>query len=75
MDLTNYKEFENYFEQLNYLVVYPDKTTKFYKSLRNISKDIFVDHTTISKKLKEEDSCYVICRINNFMFFIKKMHF
>jgi len=75
MELKRSNEFEIYFKTLNYLVIYPDKTTKFYKSLRKISEDIYVDYTTISKKLKEDESCYVISRVNNYMFYIKKMDF
>ena len=75
MELNSSKDFDVYLKNLNYLVVYPDKTTKFYKTLRSISEDIFVDHTTISKRLKEDSSCTVICRLNNLMFYIKKMEF
>lgn len=75
MELNSSNAFDEYVKKLNYLVIYPDKSTKFYKSLRSISDDIFVDYTTISKKLKEDTSCIVICRINNLMFYIKKMDF
>ena len=75
MELNSSEDFNEYLKTLNYLVVYPDKTTKFYKSLRSISEDIYVDYTTISKRLKDESSCMVICRLNNFMFYIKKMEF
>ena len=71
MELNSSEDFDTYLKTLNYLVVYPDKTTKFYKSLRSISEDIYVDYTTISKRLKDESSCMVICRLNNFMFYIK----
>ncbi len=75
MELNTSNKFESYFKKLNYLVIYPDKSTKFYKSLRNISEDILVDYSTISKKLVDSDNCYVICRLNNYMFYIKKMNF
>ena len=39
------------------------------------SDEIYVDHTTISKKLRNEDTCYVISKLNNFMYYIKKMDF
>jgi len=74
MELDSYKKFESYMKDLNYLVIYPDKEVHFYKSLRNISDEIYVDHTTISKKLRNEDACYVISKLNNFMYYIKKMH-
>lgn len=75
MELDSHKKFESYMKVLNYLVIYPDKEVRFYKSLRNISDEIYVDHTTISKKLKNEDTCYVISKLNNFMYYIKKMDF
>ena len=36
---------------LNYLVVFPDKSHKLFKSLRDIEGDICVNASTISKKL------------------------
>ena len=73
LELDSYKKFESYMKQLNYLVIYPDKEVVFFKSLRNISEKIYVDHSTIAKKLKNEDSCYVISKLNNYMYYIKKM--
>ena len=75
MELNTTRQYERYVKTLNYLVIYPDKSTKFFKSLRNISDDIYVDYSTISKKLSNSTSCYVTCRINDYMFFIKKMDF
>ena len=31
MELNSSEDFDTYLKTLNYLVVYPDKTTKFYK--------------------------------------------
>lgn len=73
MELKSSIDFETYLNTLNYLVIYPDKTTKFYKSLRDIMGDIYVDSSTISKKLKDSNNCYVISRVNNFMYYIRKM--
>jgi len=76
MELNTSTQYEIYLNTLNYLVVYPDKSTKFYKSLRAITDDIYVDSSTISKKLSENDGlCFVISRVNNFMYYIKKMNF
>jgi hypothetical protein len=54
-------------------VIYPDKTTKFYKSLRPIAIDISVDYTTISRKLKVENPCICISQLTNYIFMIRKM--
>jgi hypothetical protein len=76
MELLREEDYNKYFETLNYMVVYPDKTIKYYKSLRKIRSDIFVDSSTISKKLNEnEGSCFVTCRINDYIYFIKKLEF
>jgi hypothetical protein len=75
MELRTTHHFERYFKTLNYLVVYPDKSTKFYKSLRSISSDIYVDYSTISKKLSNSNNCYVTCRLNDYIFYIQKMCF
>ena len=74
MELLREEDYNKYLETLNYMVVYPDKTIKYYKSLRKIRSDIFVDSSTISKKLNEnEGSCFVTCRINDYIYFIKKI--
>jgi len=76
MELLREEDYNKYLETLNYMVVYPDKTIKYYKSLRKIRSDIFVDSSTISKKLNEnEGSCFVTCRINDYIYFIKKLEF
>tara|TARA_Y100001970_G_scaffold197655_1_gene240438 strand:+ start:1753 stop:1986 length:234 start_codon:yes stop_codon:yes gene_type:complete len=76
MDLITEEDYKKYLETLNYMVVYPDKTIKYYKSLRKIRSEIFVDSSTISKKLNEnEGSCFVTCRINDYIYFIKKLDF
>jgi|TARA_B100000795_G_scaffold150076_1_gene112407 hypothetical protein len=64
---------ERYAKSLKYFVIYPDKTTKFYKSLRQISVDIDVDYTTISRKLKEDNPCICISQLTNYIFMIRKM--
>ena len=34
MELNSSNAFDEYVKKLNYLVIYPDKSTKFYKSLK-----------------------------------------
>jgi len=76
MDLITEKDYEKYLNTLNYMVVYPDKVIKFYKSLRDIRSEIYVDSSTISKKLNEKNgSCFVTSRINDYTYFIKKLEF
>ena len=41
MDITSTSQMDRYVKSLKYLVVFPDKTTKFYKSLRKIAEDDF----------------------------------
>jgi hypothetical protein len=66
----------NHIKKIKYLVVYPDKTRHFYKSLREIGKEICVDSSTISKKMAEtnNDSCICIARGSGFVFWIKKIN-
>jgi len=76
MELKSEDDYNKYLDTLNYLVVYPDKKKKFFKSLRDIKNEIYVDSSTISKKLSENgDSCYVTCRINNYVFYVKRMRY
>ena len=65
----------NHIKTIKYLVVYPDKTRHFFKSLRKIADDICVDSSTISKKIQESenDSCICIARGSGFTFWIKKI--
>ena len=49
MDITLTSQMDRYVKSLKYLVVFPDKKTKFYKSLRKIAEDISVDYSTISR--------------------------
>jgi hypothetical protein len=76
MDLKTENDFNKYLSKLNYMVLYPDKQTKFFKSLREIMDEIYVDSSTISKKLTENGGwCFVTCRMNDYTFYIKKMEF
>ena len=49
----------NHIKNIKYLVIYPDKTRHFYKSLRKIGSEICVDASTISKKCKERTAVLV----------------
>jgi hypothetical protein len=60
-------------KELKYLVVFPDKTKHFYKSLRDIALNICVDASTISKKLDISDHCICIARGSDYIFWIKKL--
>ena len=52
MELDTENKMMTYIRTLKYLVVFPDKKTQIYSSLRDISEDISIDYSTISKKIK-----------------------
>ena len=64
----------NHIKNIKYLVIYPDKTRHFYKSLRKIGSEICVDSSTISKKMQGKDSCTCVARGSGFIFWIKKIN-
>ena len=70
MDITSENEMNKFINKYNYLVVFPDKKPKLYKSLRDIEVEISVSASTISKKLKEGDSCICQSRGTDFYFFV-----
>mgnify|MGYP001480526174 CR=1 FL=1 len=70
MDITSENEMNKFINKYNYLVVFPDKKPKLYKSLRDIESEISVAASTISKKLKEGDSCICQSRGTDFYFFV-----
>ena len=49
MELDTENKMMDFVRTLKYLVVFPDKKTQIYRSLRDISEDICVDYSTISK--------------------------
>ena len=67
-------EMKNFLENKHYLVIFPDKSIKLYKSLREIQNEIIVDASTISKKLKSLDNCFCISKSSGYVFFIKKFN-
>lgn len=74
MDIASTSQMDIYVKSLKYLVVFPDKTTTFYKSLRKIAEDISVDYSTISRRLNEENPCICISKISGFIFSIRKLN-
>jgi len=73
MDLDTENKMMDFVRTLKYLVVFPDKKTQIYRSLRDISEDICVDYSTISKKLKNESGDVFISKGAGFIFWIQKI--
>lgn len=73
MQLDTENKMMNYVRKLKYLVVFPDKKTQIYSSLRDISLDISIDYTTISKKLKNDTGDIFISKLTGFYFWIQKI--
>ena len=67
-------EMKEFLENKHYFVIFPDKSSKLYKSLREIQNEILVDASTISKKLKSFNSCFCISKRSGYVFFIKNLH-
>ena len=63
----------DYVGTLNYLVVFPDQSKHFFKSLRQIGQAIAIDFTTISKKLNDADSCICVARGSDFIFWVRRL--
>lgn len=73
MELDTENKMMDFVKSLKYLVVFPDKKTQIYRSLRDISEDICVDYSTISKKLKNETGDVFISKGTDFIFWIQKI--
>tara|TARA_B000000475_G_C16000879_1_gene448879 strand:- start:1418 stop:1672 length:255 start_codon:yes stop_codon:yes gene_type:complete len=73
--ITREETMEKYVKVYKYLVIKADTSIGLYKSLRRIQKDILVDASTISKKLKENGGDHCICTSKpmNYVFYIKKL--
>lgn len=69
MEFTKEKELSAFVSKMKYLVVYPDTTSKLYKSLRDIAEDICVDSSTISKKLSKGENI-VQAKGSEYIFYI-----
>ncbi len=70
--LTN-DNLQNYYKKIKYIVLFPDTKIKGYMSLRNISQEIFIDYSTISKKLSETNPCTCSSNFNNNTYLIHKI--
>ena len=66
-------ELHSYVKKMKYLVIYQDNTYSLHTSLREIAKDIQVDPSTISKNLKNNDSCYCLSKNTNLLSYIRKI--
>tara|TARA_B100000035_G_C20956632_1_gene534513 strand:+ start:716 stop:922 length:207 start_codon:yes stop_codon:yes gene_type:complete len=67
-------KFEEEVYLYKYLVMSPNGYCNVFQSLRLISQEIYVDYTTISKKLKEkDDGCFCISKKDKETYFIKKI--
>jgi hypothetical protein len=73
MELDTENKMMDFVRSLKYLVVFPDKKTQIYRSMRDISEDICVDYSTISKKLKNETGDVFISKGTDFIFWIQKI--
>jgi len=73
MQLDTENKMMHYVRKLKYLVVFPDEKTQIYSSLRDISLDISIDYTTISKKLKNDTGDIFISKLTGFYFWIQKI--
>jgi hypothetical protein len=58
---------------IKYLVVFPDRKTKTYKTLSDIQRDICINTSTISKKLKNNDSNIFKAKGSGYIFYICKI--
>ena len=71
--ISNEDKMNSFIEKFCYLVVFPDKKVELFKSLRDIQKEICIDASTISKKLK--DNKYIFkAKGSEHIFFIKKIN-
>jgi|UniRef100_A0A6C0C4N2 hypothetical protein len=70
MDIETETQMNKFINKYNYLVIFPDKNPKLFKSLRDIEDEISVAASTISKKLKESNSCICQSKGTAFYFFV-----
>jgi DNA-binding MarR family transcriptional regulator len=72
MEFIQEEELTDFVNTMKYLVIYPDASSKLYKSLRDIAEDICVDSSTISKKLAGGENI-VKAKGTEYIFYIKKL--
>ena len=70
--ITSECEMNKYVKKYNYLVIFPDKKVELFKSLRDISKSISIDSSTISKKLNKGEYMFTP-KGSEFIFYVKCM--
>ena len=70
--ITTESEMSKYVKKYNYLVIFPDKKVELFKSLRDISKSISIDSSTISKKLNKGQYMFTP-KGSEYVFYIKCM--
>tara|TARA_B100001063_G_C16776550_1_gene565950 strand:- start:1647 stop:1916 length:270 start_codon:yes stop_codon:yes gene_type:complete len=75
MDLKNEEMMLFYVNTVvKYLVVFPNRETKTYKSLKNIENETCINSSTISKKLKEHGDAIFKTKGDGYIFYIKKIN-
>jgi hypothetical protein len=74
MELNTEKKMEDFIEKYKYVVIFPDKQPKLFKSLREIENEISVSASSISKKLKQSKNCVCQSKGTDFYFFIQLMN-
>ena len=66
-------EMSNYYQNMKYIVIGPDKKIDTYNCLRDITQDICIDYSTISKRLIDSNPCICVSKITNYVFLIIKL--
>lgn len=66
-------ELHLYVKKMKYLVIHHNQTNTLYSSLREIARDIQIDASTISKNLKNNNSCYCHSKNTNLVSYIRKI--
>ena len=74
IDITK-EDFQQYIDERPYLVMAPDFSVILYRSTREISREILVDYSTISKKIKDSllNDCYCRSKTTGFIYYIRKL--
>tara|TARA_Y100000816_G_C25995192_1_gene519892 strand:+ start:358 stop:582 length:225 start_codon:yes stop_codon:yes gene_type:complete len=74
MELNTEKKMEDFIEKYKYVVIFPDKKPKLFKSLREIENEICISASSISKKLKQSKNCICQSKGTEFYFFIQLLN-
>ena len=59
-------------KQLKYLVVFPDMSTKLFKSLRAVAGATSISPPTLSRRLSTTDSAFFEAPYSNHIYWIQK---